>query len=206
MSGCHSNGDRRVIRGLASLEGSLSGHQAAERKLPSRGNINLLSSLLTLRLELSSMSTPHMLPVGCCWKELRPPSVRKAKCFRNSIACERQKHTILDSRLVGRPAAVEKLTCAARATNRRPAGNGIQDEVGPKAEHAQRIRVDRPGSRVWAERNTAPSARNVNHIPAALSHEKAMLREVTAPARGDMRPATTPFAGGNALEAGRPGH
>ena len=122
------------------------------------------------------------------------------------IHAERQKLTILDSRPVGRPAAVEKLTCAARATNRRPAGNGIQDEVGPKAEHAQRIRVDRPGSRVWAERNTAPSARNVNHIPAALSHEKAMLREVTAPARGDMRPATTPFAGGNALEAGRPGH
>ena len=43
----------------------------------------------------------------------------------------------------------------------------------------------------------------MNHVPAALSHEKAMLREVTAPARGDMRPATTPFAGGNALEAGR---
>ena len=65
ISRCHSNGDRRVIHGLASLGGSLSGHQAAERKLPSRGIINLLSSLLTLRLELSSMSTPHMLPVGC---------------------------------------------------------------------------------------------------------------------------------------------
>lgn len=33
------------------------------------------------------------------------------------------------------------------------------------------------GSGVWAARNIAPSARNVNHIPAALSHEEAMLSE-----------------------------
>ena len=81
ISRCHSNGDRRVIHGLASLGGSLSGHQAAERKLPSRGIYqppfeSLDPSLGVVFDEHAAHATGRVLMEG-----IRPPLMRKTKCF-----------------------------------------------------------------------------------------------------------------------------